>query len=158
MKKILIAYYTHSGNTEKIAENIAEITKGQLLKLEPEKEYPKSYIATVAQAKMEMIKNFTPKLKTEIPNIADYDVIFVGTPNWWSTMALPVKTFLKENNLKGKTIIPFYTHGGGGAGHVVKDMKNMCPESEFLKEIEIYKAGGDTLKENIEEWIKNLSL
>ena len=158
MKKILIAYYTHSGNTEKIAEEIKEQTGGELLKIEPEKEYPKAYTLVVAQAKLEIMRNFTPKLKAEIPSLENYDVIFVGTPNWWSTMAPPVKTFLTENNLKGKIVIPFYTHGGGGAGHIVKDMKNICSEAEFLKEFEAYGNGGSSLKENTAKWIENLKI
>lgn len=151
--KILIAYYTHSGNTEKIAEIIQKKTGGDILRLEPEKKYPSAYTLVVAQAKIEIMRGFSPKLKTDIPNLEIYDTIFVGTPNWWSTIAPPVKTFLEENSLAGKKIIPFYTHGGGGGGHIVKDIKKLCPHSQFLKELGVYEQGDSQTEDIISKWI-----
>ena len=156
--KILIVYYTHSENTEKIAEIIADKTRGYLLKIEPEKAYPKTYSLVVAQAKDEISKGFYPKLKTDIPNLDMYDIIFVGTPNWWSTIAPPIKTFLIENDLSGKKVIPFYTHGGGGAGHIVKDIKELCPASEVLNDLGLYGNGGSSAEREVSQWIEKLGL
>lgn len=154
--KILIVYYTYSKNTEKTAQMIADKTGGELLEIKPEKDYPSAYALVVAQAKIEILRGFSPKLKTEIPNLENYDTIFIGTPNWWSTMAPPVKTFLKENDLAGKKIVPFYTHGGGGAGHIVKDMKELCPKSQFLKEFGIYESGNSQTEKIVSDWVDNL--
>lgn len=154
--KILIVYYTHSENTEKIAEIIADKTGGHLLKIEPEKAYPKAYPLVVAQAKVEILKGFYPKLKTDISNLDMYDIIFVGTPNWWSTIAPPIKTFLTENDLSGKKVIPFYTHGGGGAGHIVKDIKELCPASKVLNDLGLYGNGGSNAEKEVSQWLNGL--
>lgn len=156
--KILVVYYTHSKNTEKIAELVAEKTGGILLNLEPEKAYPKAYPLVVAQAKVEIMRGSYPKLKTEIPDLDEYDTIFVGTPNWWSTMAPPVKTFLTENDLSGKKVVPFYTHGGGGAGHIVKDIKELCPASQVLDDLGLYGDGGSGAESAVAQWVAKLGL
>ena len=82
-----------------------------------------------------------------------YDVIILGTPVWWYTMASPVKTFLKENNTSGKTIIPFCTHGGGGASSTFTDMAKLAPEAKVLEGFEVYERGDNKTDEQITEWL-----
>ena len=89
----LVVYYTHSANTRKIAEIICEKTKGTLFEILPAEAYPADYDAVVKQAKKEIGAGYRPDLATDI-DVTPYDVIYVGTPNWWSTMAPPVAALL----------------------------------------------------------------
>ncbi|SDE43905.1 flavodoxin [Sporomusa acidovorans] len=89
----------------------------------------------VKQGKQEVESGYKPPLKAKVENLAAYDVIFVGTPIWWYTIASPVATFLAESDLAGKTIIPFCTHGGYGAGHSLEDIKKLAPKSRVLDEL-----------------------
>lgn len=131
--KILIAYYSYSGNTKHAAEVIQKTTGGTLFEIVPVKAYSANYNECVAQAKKEIRAGFKPELKANVPDFAKYDVIFVGTPNWWSTMAPPVLTFLTSNNFEGKTIIPFVTHGGGGMAGCERDMHKALPGVKFAR-------------------------
>ncbi|MDI3543102.1 MAG: hypothetical protein PWP57_705, partial [Candidatus Atribacteria bacterium] len=95
---ILIAYYSRSGNTRKLAQLIHQKVGGTVHEIQPEVPYPASYNATVEQAKKEIQAGFRPPLKSRIEHIEAYDTIFIGSPNWWSTIAPPIATFLEENN------------------------------------------------------------
>ena len=129
--KILIAYYSWSGNTRFAAEQIQKLTGGTLFEIKPAKAYPSEYSACVDQAKQECRDEFKPELVTKVEDFAKYDVIFVGTPNWWSTMAPPVRSFLAGYDFSGKTVIPFVTHGGGGMARCERDMRKVCPKAAF---------------------------
>ena len=131
--KILIAYYSWSGNTRFAAEQIQKLTGGTLFEIKPAKAYPSDYGACVDQAKKECRDEFKPELATKVDDFSKYDVIFVGTPNWWSTMAPPVRSFLAGYDFSGKTVIPFVTHGGGGMAHCERDMRKVCPQATFGK-------------------------
>ncbi|WP_295812239.1 flavodoxin [uncultured Victivallis sp.] len=131
--KVLIAYYSWSGNTRAAAEQIQKITGGTLFEIKPAKAYPSDYSACVDQAKQECRDEFKPELATKVEDFAKYDVIFVGTPNWWSTMAPPVRSFLAGYDFSGKTVIPFVTHGGGGMARCERDMRKVCPKAAFGK-------------------------
>ena len=151
-KKILIAFYSHSGNTKTVAEKIQEITDGDLYEIKTNHEYPKNYTDIVNQAKKEKEQEFKPEL-TEHIDISNYDTIFIGSPVWWYTFASPVRTFLSENDFSGKTIIPFCTHGGGGASMTYSDIARLCPDSDV-------QAGFSSFENNakeseIEQWINS---
>ena len=126
MKKLLIVYYSWSnGNTERIAKMLQKEAGGDLLKIDTKTPYAGSYDEVVEQGQEEVKRGYEPEIKSVDKNIADYDVIAVGTPTWWYTMAPAVRTFLHEQDFSGKTVIPFMTNGGW-PGHVIKDMKDMC--------------------------------
>ena len=131
--KILVAYYSYSGNTRFAAEEIQKATSGTLFEIVPVKAYSTDYNECVAEAKKEIRAGVKPELKSVTPDLSKYDVIFVGTPNWWSTMAPPVLTFLSSYDFSGKTIIPFVTHGGGGMARCESDMRKACPKAVFGK-------------------------
>lgn len=154
--KILIVYYSHSGNTAEIAELICEETGGMLFALEPKEPYPAAYDAVVAQAKKEIAAGFRPALREKQGSVADYDTVFVGTPNWWSTMAPPVASFLAESDLAGKTVIPFCTHGGGGLAGVTRDMQALRPDSIFKPAFSIYGNGSARARAEILTWLNKL--
>lgn len=124
--KILIAYYSYSGNTKEVAEAIQKITGGDLFEIKTEGSYPEEYNAMVQQAKKEINDNFRPKLTTSVADIAQYDTIFIGSPNWWGTITPQVSSFLAEYDLSGKNIIPFITHGSGGLQNTVTDLTVQC--------------------------------
>lgn len=111
-QKILVAYFSFSGNTQMIANQIHENVGGDIFETKTEDAYPTDYNAVVDQAKKEKADNYRPKLATKVENMDSYDVIFLGYPNWRGTMPMAVFTFLEEYNLSGKTIIPFCTHDG----------------------------------------------
>jgi flavodoxin len=113
---VLVAYFSRSGNTRRIANLIQRQVGGTLYEIQPEEPYPDSYHAAVDQAKVEIQAGYKPALRSRLDDTESYDTVFVGSPNWWDTIAPPVATFLSENDLSGKTIVPFCTHGGGGLG------------------------------------------
>lgn len=152
----LIAYYSWSGNTDKIAKIIRELVGGDIVEIVPETPYPSSYNATLEQAKKEIQANYKPPLKTKIDNIEDYEIIFVGSPNWWGTMAPPVATFLSQYDLSGKKIAPFISHGGGGKQKIVENIRKLCHNSKILKELVIYGSGGKGIEDEISEWLKEI--
>lgn len=154
MQKMLIAYYTWSGNTETVAREIQKQTGADIVPIEPLEAYPGGYSATVDQAKKEINKGHRPVLKNEIDTSA-YDVVFVGSPNWWSTIAPPVATFLEQAGLTGKTVLPFFTHGGGGAAKLPRDTAALCIGADVKDSFVTYNAGGPALKQDVEAWLNN---
>ncbi len=124
--KTLVAYFTLTGHTQKAAQIVAEVTGADLYQIELVTPYPSEYKAQTELAKKELQEGTLPAIKPWPENIGEYDVVFVGSPVWWGTMATPVRTFLKSGVLKGKTVIPFVTHGGGGADNSFTDTAALC--------------------------------
>lgn len=161
MKKMLVVYYSWSnGNTKRIAEKLANETGADIARIETTAPYKGSHQEVVDQGQREVEAGFMPKIDLLPVNIADYDVIAIGTPTWWYTMAPAVLTFLTTNDFSGKTVIPFMTNGGW-PGHVIKDMKAKCKGADFAHEIQIQfdsmgKDHLETPESVIDEWIEQI--
>lgn len=154
--KILIVYYSHSGNTEHIAKLIQAQTNGTLFKIQPQNDYPISYNSVLKQALKEIKEGFRPQLKNKIDFLENYNILFVGTPNWWNTIAPPVSTFLSQSNLSDKIIIPFCTSGSGGVKNIMCDIKKLCPNSKILDAFQAYDSDSIGAIE-IALWLKELN-
>jgi len=169
-EKVLIAFFSRPGknyvngniadlpvgNTEIVAKKILEITGGDLFRIESVDMYPSDYEACTEIAKRELNSSARPKLARRLEGTDTYDVIFLGFPNWWGTMPMPVFTFLEENDLSGKTIVPFCTHEGSGMGRSVTDIKKMCPRSTVLNGLAIRGGEAKNSLKEIEEWTHNV--
>jgi flavodoxin len=131
--KVLIVYLSRTNNTKAIAEIIHKNVGGTLVALELEKPYPENYRATVDQVARENETGFLPLLKTRIDSIQHYDVVFIGFPTWGMQLPPPMKSFLKQYDLSGKTIIPFNTNGGYGIGSSFQTVAELCPNSKILE-------------------------
>ncbi len=132
-KKILIVYLTRTRNTKAVAEMIRQQVGGKLLALELVTPYPQSYQAHVAQVAKENDEGFLPLLKTRVDSIRTYDVVFIGFPTWGMQMPPPMKSFLKQYDLSGKTVVPFNTNAGYGVGSGFQMVKELCPKSAVLE-------------------------
>lgn len=150
MKKVIV-YFSQSGNTKCIAEIIKKHENCDIMEIITETPYVKEYNKLIEVAKEEINQGYKPPI--ENIDVSGYDIIYLGTPNWWSTIAPPVSTFLTENNLEGKTIIPFITHGGGGNGTIEKDIKLLAPKSEVLSAFSTHGKGNSTIEDDIGKWI-----
>ena len=156
--RILVAYFSHSGNTRDIAHQIKEATGADIFEIVPAKAYPGEYQAVVNQAKKEINAGYKPALKTDLKDMGQYDIIFVGSPNWWSTMAPPVATFLSAHNFSGKTLVPFMTHAGGRMGHSVADIKKLCPQATLLTELSVRDTSVKNAHDEILKWLHEIKV
>lgn len=132
-ENILIVYLSRTGNTQAIAEIIQKEVGGTLAELELKTPYPNDYDAIVAQVVREDETGYLPPLKTKITNFRNYDTVFLGFPTWNMQLPPPIRSFLKEYDLSGKTVIPFNTNGGYGIGSSFQEVKQLCPDSTVLK-------------------------
>ena len=131
--KVLIVYLSRTSNTKAIAEIIHNNVGGTMVALELENPYPENYQATVQQVVRENETGFLPPLKTKIENIQKYELVFVGFPTWGMKLPPPMKSFLSQYNLAGKTVVPFNTNGGYGIGTSFDTVKELCPNSKILE-------------------------
>lgn len=157
-QKVLVTYFSHSGNTRTVAVEIAQATGADLFEIVPQKEYPTDYNSLLDVAKREINAGQHPALKNRVTEFDTYDIIFVGSPNWWSTVAPPVATFLTSYDFAGKTIVPFMTHGGGGFGHAIADLKKLCPDARFLDGLSIRDSSAEDCRPTIDKWLQKLNL
>jgi len=141
--KALIVYLSRTNNTKAIAEIIQKNTKGTLVALELEKPYPGSYMATVQQVVRENESGYLPPLKTRIDSIQNYDVVFIGFPTWGMKLPPPMKSFLKQYDLRGKTVVPFNTNDGYGIGSSFDTVRELCPNSQLLEGFTIQGGTGE---------------
>lgn len=132
-KNTLIVYLSRTGNTKAIAEIIRQQVGGRLVALELQTPYPADYHATVQQVVRENESGYLPPLKTKIDKIEQYDFVFLGFPTWDMQLPPPVKSFLHQYSLKGKTVIAFNTNGGYGPGNSFQTVRELCPQSTVLK-------------------------
>ncbi len=131
--KVLIVYLSRTNNTKAIAEMIQKNVGGKLVALELVNPYPENYQALVQQVSEENETNYLPPLKTRIDSIQNYDVVFVGFPTWGMMLPPPMKSFLKQYDLSGKTIVPFNTNAGYGVGSSFETVKALAPGSQILE-------------------------
>lgn len=170
-KKVLVAYYSRTGenyavgvikkgNTHIIAEMIAGETDGTLFSIDPVKAYPDDYTECTQVAKQEKNQNARPAIKKDIA-VEDYDVIFIGYPNWWGDMPMVVYTFLEGHNWNGKTVIPFCTHEGSGLSNTVKYVANTCKGATTLKGLAVRGATAQNsqseAKASVKKWLESLN-
>lgn len=155
---ILIVYFSRSGNTRELAAQIQAETGGKLIELEPVEPYSADYQLTVNRARQELASDIHPPLKTKIDNIDAYNIILLGSPNWGGSLAPPVKTFLSEYDLSGKTIIPFMTHGGSGLGHTSSDLKSLAPRAILTEGLAVRGNAVQEALKNVEAWVSRLGI
>lgn len=170
-QKVLIVYLSRTNNTKAVAELIHETVGGTLVAIEPERPYPVDYQATVQQVTRENETGYLPPLKTRVDRIEQYDVIFLGFPTWGMQLPPPVRSFLKQHDLSGKTVIPFNTHAGYGVGSGFREVKQLSLKGSVLEGLSIkggierdgvlFVMGGEKeeqAKTEVRSWLERIGL
>jgi flavodoxin len=153
MDNTLIVYYSLFQNTADLALEIAIQTDGTIRELIPDKNYSFDYNTAAKEVRNQISRGFCPKLISGNEPIDDYQTIFVGTPNWFKTLAPPVLSFFRQHDFTAKTIIPFCTHGGGGFGQIENDIAKECSKSIILPGIAV---NGTVPSEEVTKWLKTI--
>lgn len=146
------------GNTEVIARKIQGLTGSDLFQIETVKPYPEDYTETTEVSKVELRQNARPELTVTVADMASYDVIYLGYPNWWGTMPMAVFTFLESYDFSGKTIVPYCTHEGSGLGSSERDIKKLCQTAKVLPGLAIKGSTVARADNEVENWLKRLGL
>ncbi|MCL2044283.1 MAG: hypothetical protein FWG89_09100 [Treponema sp.] len=154
----LIVYYSLSGNTKFIAEHIQTLTGADIFALELVEPYSQEYQVTLERARQEREAGIRPQLAGSIDNLADYDVVFVGTPNWFSSLSLPIFSFLETHDLSGKTVVPFVTFGGGGLQNTITDLKDLQPNAVVLEEFGVTGSAAENSRSEISQWLERIGM
>jgi flavodoxin len=146
------------GNTEVIAKKIQALTGCDLFQIETVKAYPVDYMETTRVSQDELNQNARPKLAETVADIASYEVIYLGYPNWWGTMPMVVFTFLESYDFSGKTIVPYCTHEGSGLGNSERDIKKLCPTAKVVSGLAIKGSTVGRADNDVANWLKKLDL
>lgn len=165
--RTLIAYYSRrgenlvdgtvqnlqAGNTELLAAILQKLTGADCFRIEPVEDYSENYYRCIDQARQDLQRKYRPMLRQYPDHFEDYDVIYLGYPNYWGTMPMPVYSFLEQLDFAGKLIKPFCTHEGGGMGRSEQDIRMICPKARITDGLPIR---GSEMKYElfaIEDWV-----
>ena len=167
MSKSLVIYFSRAGenyfggelkniekgNTEVIAEYIQNETSADLFKVEPAVEYPDDYMKCIDVAQKEQNDDARPEIKETLTDISEYDTIFIGFPNWWGTLPMPMWTQLEQLDFTGKIVKSFVTHEGSGFGSSQNDLKKLCEGAEIKNGLSIPGANVYDAQDNVAHWV-----
>jgi len=150
--RVLVAFYSLTGKTEKVADAIADSINGQLYRIELTQPYPDNKKERRKILDQEIADNYLPPLQSQDINPADYDIIFLGSPVWGNHISQPVKSFLTTYDLSGKHIIPFVTHSGGGRGQSFNDVASLC--TNCVVDMDGWSSWGASTGRKLTQWAK----
>ena len=167
---ILIAYFSRAGenyrngdvifleegNTEVIAKKIAVISDGELFQIKQTVPYSDDYQTCVDESKEDKAKNARPELVDCIASIDEYDIIFLGYPNYWGSLPMCVMTFLEKFDFTGKKIYPFCTHEGSGFGHSINEIKNICPGANVGSGLSVIGSEAQDYNVAVRNWVDSI--
>ena len=170
-KKILIVYLSRTNNTKAVAEMIHKKVGGDIVALEMENPYPVNYDSIVRQVARENETGYLPPLKTEIDRIEQYDLVFLGFPTWGMQLPPPMKSFLRQYRLNGKTVIPFNTNAGYGVGSSFETVTDLCTQCTVLEGFStrggierdrqflvIKGSSAEAVQREVESWLRKIEV
>ena len=155
-KKALIIYYSWSGNTRALANIIKKLANADIVEIEPQTPYPKSYNATVNMAKKENDAYFRRPIKNPAIDASKYEYVFVGSPDWWTKLSGPVRAALYSSDFSGKKIAPFMTHEGSGMGVAMKEIESACKNSEILAPLAVWGSAANKAEPDAKKWLAKI--
>jgi flavodoxin len=153
--RILVAYFSRSGNTRVVAGLIQRGLGADLFEIRPATQYPGDYLQTVEQARQERDSGFEPALESNVRALSDYDTVFLGFPIWGETAPPVVRSFLTAHDLAGKTIIPFSTHGGYGLGNSRRVLEAHAPKSKVIEGFVMESEQERKTMERVNGWLSD---
>ena len=156
--KSLVVYFSWSGNTENVAKSVQSQTDSDIFEIVPATPYSDDYDTVVDLAQAEQSEDARPAIADSIENIADYDVIYVGYPNWWGDMPMILYTFFDSYDFSGKTVAPFCTSGGSGLSNTVNKMKELEPEATVTDGLHIGSGSSSNPDNAVSEWLSEIGL
>ncbi|MBP5605135.1 MAG: NAD(P)H-dependent oxidoreductase [Ruminiclostridium sp.] len=160
MSKTLVAYFSASGVTAKLARNLAEAAGADIYEIKPAVPYTAADLNWQdknSRSSVEMNdKSLRPAIACTDANIADYDTVFVGFPIWWYVAPTIINTFLEAYDFSGKTIILFATSGSSGMGNSAKELRPSVSDSAVIRDGKRFSA--NTSVSELKEWIKSLAV
>lgn len=152
---VLIAYFSWSGNTRGIAEEIQRQTGADLFEIQLVEPYSTDYNTVLDQAQQDQNEQARPELSTHVENMDQYDTIILGYPNWWASIPMPIASFLEEYDFTGKTILPFCSHGGGGLGQSQTAIAKLVPNAVLAEGLAINYSGGSSMPDDVTKWLES---
>lgn len=159
MGKKLVAYFSASGVTAKLAQNVAKVVEGDLHEIQPEQPYSSAdldWTDPKSRSSIEMKdKAFRPSIANRVENMEQYDTVYIGFPIWWYIAPTIINTFLEQYDLSGKTVVPFATSGSSGMGDTNDELKGSCPGA-VLKDGKRFSANAG--ESEIKAWTESLGL
>ena len=136
MSKTLVAYFSATGTTKRVAERLARVAQADLFEIKPAVPYSSADLNWSDKAsrtsKERSDASIRPALATKLANVSAYDTVYIGFPIWWYVAPRIIAAFLESCDFSGKTLVPFATSGGSGMGRTVDELKNICPSAHFL--------------------------
>ena len=151
--KTLIAFFSWSGNTRGIAEDIRGQTGADLFEITPVRPYSDHYDTVLMEAQEDQHRQARPEIKDPPADIDGYDTILLGYPNWWVSIPMPIATFLESYDFSGKTIVPFCSHGGGRFGQSLTAIAKLAPDAVIGEGLSVHYSGGSSLPDDVAEWL-----
>lgn len=151
--KALVVYFSWSGNTENVANAIAAQTGADIFEIVPEEPYSDDYNALLDIAAKEKESGARPAIAGSVEDMAQYDIIYVGYPNWWSDMPMILYTFFDSYDLSGKAIAPFCTSGGSGLSNTVNSIKGLEPDADVLEGLHIGSSSASDPEKAVSGWL-----
>lgn len=152
---MLIAYFSHTGNTAKVAEQIHALTGAKLFRIESAEKYPAEHDPCSELAGRQLRANYRPTLKNKVDDMGQYSLVFLGYPIWWHTMPMPCWTFLETYDFSGKTIAPFCTSGGDRIARSIEDIRMLAPKAKILEGYQTTNAYSPAMPQNVKNWLEN---
>lgn len=156
--KSLVVYFSWSGNTENVAKSIQSQTDSDIFEIVPSTPYSDDYDTVVDLAQEEQRSNARPAISGSIESIEQYDVIYVGFPNWWGDMPMILYTFFDTYDLSGKTVALFCTSGGSGLSNTVNEVKGLEPNATVTDGLHIGSSSASNPDDAVSEWLNNIGL
>lgn len=153
----LIAYFSWSGNTEAVAQEIQAQTGADLFEIVPAEPYTDDYDELLDIAQDEQSSDARPAI-AETVDLSSYDTVYLGFPNWWGDMPMILYTFLDEYDLSGKTIAPFNTSGGSGFSGSLDTIAEMEPEAEITEGLSLGDEEAEDCADDVAEWLVNIGM
>lgn len=148
-----------TGSTQFVAQLIQKQTDGDLFRIETATPYPRQHDALLRVAEKEQQTNARPSLKTPLPDLSNYDTIYVGYPIWWYTMPMVIYSLFEQNDFAGKTVIPFTTHGGSRLADSLRQITRMQPQARLVTRalsISRNDVSGPDVPAQVEQWVKQV--
>ena len=153
-EKLPVENISWGGNTRGIAREIQRQTGFDLFEIEPVPAYSDDYNTVLMEAQRDQHAQARPEIAGQVENMADYDTVLLGYPNWWASIPMPIASFLEQYDFSGKRIIPFCSHGGGRFGQSLTAIAKLAPESNIGQGLSVHYSGGSTLSEDVSAWLE----